>query len=105
MAYTEIFKLKRMLEEAEIPFVFSDNVYDKKHMLHIQYPNASDEERVCSVVQGYGTYGGDVDMLEILGLLTKREKRNNNAVAGWLSAENVFKRIQKHYKKRRNKNE
>lgn len=104
MAYTEIFKLKRMLEEAEIPFVFSDNVYDKKHILHIQYPNASDEERVCSVVQGYGTYGSDVDMLEILGLLTKKESKHDTVV-GWLSAENVFKRIQKHYKEWRDKNE
>lgn len=104
MAYTEIFKLKRMLEEAEIPFVFSDNVYDGKYILHIQYPNALDEERVCSVVQGYGTYGSDVDMLEILGLLTKKESRRD-VVAGWLSAENVFKRIQKHYKNWRNKNE
>lgn len=104
MAYTEIFKLKRMLEEAEIPFAFSDNVFEGNHILHIQYPNASEEERVCSVVQGYGTYGGDVDMLEILGLLTKKESRRNTVV-GWLSAENVFKRIQKHYKKWRNKNE
>ena len=44
-------------------------------------------------------------MLEIMGLLTDDEKKFDS-VAGWLTANNVFDRINKHWKeKQKNENE
>ena len=100
--YTEIFKLKRMLEDAEIPFVFADESYDlddgfKFEKYHIEYPCSYKENQdlVCSVIQGWGTYGAEQDLLEIMGLLTDEEKED--CVCGWLTAEDVFERIKTHY--------
>ena len=50
---------------------------------------------VCSVIaHGYGSEEG---LLEISGLLTPEEAKYD-AVLGYLDAENVFARIEKHYK-------
>ncbi len=101
--YTEIFELKEMLEGANIPFVYTnesfmltDLVFEKHH---IEYPCSWQEEtryRVCSVIQGRGTYGAEQNLLEIMGLLTEEEQKND-CVAGWLTAEDVFNRIKEHY--------
>ena len=90
--YKEILKLKGMLEEAKIPFYFRDNHFDG---YQICYPNKG-EERVCSVVEFEGSYGSHSDLLEIMGLLTKTESIDDEVV-GYLTAENVFERIKKHY--------
>ena len=68
--YKEIFKLKRMLEKANIPFEFIECFgYDKR--LLSAYP-------------------------DIMGLLTPWERyHHGDSVIGWLTAENVFKRIKK----------
>ena len=42
-----------------------------------------------------GTYGSEEDKLEITGLLTEIEEEEDS-VRGWLTAEEVFKRIKKH---------
>lgn len=112
MKYTEIFKLKEMLEKANIPFVYKDESWDrpilnedwnkiiqttKWYHYHIYYPTKG-ERRICSIIQGDGSYGREQDLLEIMGLLTKKEEKHNS-VAGYLTAEDVFNRIQKHYKK------
>ena len=55
---------------------------------------------VCSVIEGYGTYGAEDDRLEIMGLLISEEEANDT-VAGWLTAEDVFSRIKKHYEEGR----
>lgn len=57
---------------------------------HINYPNR--EKRIISVIEGIGTYGEADDKLEIMGGLTEEEAENDD-VAGWLTAENVFERI------------
>ena len=67
--YNEILKLKTMLEKAGIVFDF----YPRKEL-----------------------HGGFCDRLEIMGLLTK-EERKDGTVKGWLTAEDVFARIKKHW--------
>lgn len=102
--HTEIFKLKELLEDAHIPFEFTDEGFDwgdgnAFEKYHIEYPCSYKEsqDRVCSVIQGWGTYGAEDNLLEIMGLLTPEEEKNN-CVCGWLTAQDVFERIQNHYK-------
>ena len=98
MKYTEIFKLKKMLEENNIPFDYEDNSLCKGSQHHqICVPCFDLKKRVISVIQGFGTYGGQADLLEIMGLMTKEEKADDG-VAGWLTADNVFERIKKYLK-------
>ena len=100
----EIFRLKRMLEKAGIPFDFIEGFrYDKSlakdfpylmEHYHICYPN-KDNMRI-SVVEGLGTYGREQDRLEILGGFTPWEKfSHDDSPIGFLTAKNVFKRIKK----------
>lgn len=100
--YGEIFKLHKMLTEAGIPHEFLDESLFRK-FYHIYYPSADEYERllgmhsaysskVCSVIEGDGTYGYGDDLLEIRGLLT-HEEESADSVCGWLTAENVFERI------------
>ena len=102
MQYKEIFKLKEMLEKAGIPFEMS-SFFDG---YQIGYPSFKDDEyTVCSVIEHNGSYGRESDLLEIMGLLTDDEKKFDS-VAGWLTANNVFDRINKHWKeKQKNENE
>ena len=125
--YKEIFKLKEMLEKAEIPYIFIDifeenrklmknneylNEYlkDKEYyqillfndfrevMEHYNtYKVFDNEKRIISIVQGYGTYGEEDDLLEIMGLLTEEEEKIDD-VTGYLTAEDVFNRIIKYFK-------
>ena len=95
MNYTEIFKLKEMLKKAKIPFVWKEHK-DFRNGYQILYPVRGDKN-VCSVIEHTFSYGNEKDLLEIMGLLTKEEKENDS-VLGFLTAENVFKRIEKHYK-------
>ena len=92
--YNEILKLKNMLEKAEIPFEFSE-IFGG---YHITYP--SNKFRICSVIEHDCSYGNEQDLLEIKGLLTKNEKKYD-CVLGYLSAEEVFNRIKKNWKKLR----
>ena len=96
MEYKEIFRLKDMLEKAKIPFTFK-KLYDG---YQICYPNEdekqSDFEKGCSVIEHYGSYGHNQDLLEIMGLLTPEESEHDSVVGG-LSAENVFIRIRDDY--------
>lgn len=107
--YKEIFKLKRMLEKEGIPFEFFDRFNEFPDMkkicpdfehYQICYPRQG-EGRWISVIEGFGTYGGDCDKLEIMGGLTPYERFVNydSNVAGWLSARTVFHKIKNHYEK------
>lgn len=57
-------------------------------------------ERLVSAIEGYGSYGygsgfdepGN-DLIEIMGLLTPEEEEEGCPVQGWLTAEEVFRRI------------
>ena len=98
--YKEIFKLKQMLEKEKIPFDFTCASYPESNFIHyhLEYPNKFDMDgsRIVSVVEGVGSYGREADKLEIMGLLTPEEAEHDR-VAGWLTADDVFKRIKEHY--------
>ena len=94
--YKEIFKLKKKLEKANIPFVWIEHDIPSKKGYQICYPD-NGIDRVCSVIEHSFSYGNEQDKLEIMGLLTPKEEESDSVV-GWLSAKNVFKRIEKHYK-------
>lgn len=94
---TEIHKLHRMLCEAgvEHEYINHGSVFGKVDHWQICLYNI-EGERVLSVVEGAGTYGAEDDLLEIMGLLTEEEAVE--CVVGWLTAENVFERIQEYLK-------
>ena len=109
--YKEIFRLKRMLEKAEIPFDWIENFgYDKK--LLSKYPDLLEHYQICypckddgkgwiSVIEGFGTYGSEQDRLEIMGGFTPWEEYDGrDSVIGYLTANNVFKRIKRNYEER-----
>ena len=95
--YKEIFRLKKMLEDANIPFDFFEMDPDARKIIpefehwHINYPNRGDF--IVSAIEGFGTYGEQDDKLEIMGGLTEEEKEEGYDVIGWLTAEEVFERI------------
>ena len=107
--YKEIFKLKVMLDNANIPYEFLDrslvDEYNLKYPFYqivIYEPNQKNIEepiRLISVIQGHGTYGNEEDLLEIQGCMTPKEL-NYGSVLGCLTAKEVFKRIKKHYYKK-----
>lgn len=104
----EIKKLALMLDAARIPFAFTrrfDYPYEpEQSSYHLEYPTTFERgsvhdgiNRVCSVVQGYGTFGMEENKLEIMGLI-ESEEMDDSVVLGHLTAEDVFNRISKHWK-------
>ena len=97
--YKEIFRLKKMLEDANIPFDFFEMDPEARKIMpefehwHINYPNRGNF--IVSAVEGFGTYGEQDDKLEIMGGLTEEEKEEGYEVVGWPTAEEVFERIKK----------
>ena len=90
--YTEILKLKKMLEKVNIPFEWDENHFDGFHLIY-----SSEGKTICSVVEFNGSYGACCDLLEIMGLMTEEEKQETeDDVLGWLTAEDVFNRIKSH---------
>ena len=87
----EILKLHAMLLDKSIPHVIERDLDG----WHISYPWVG-KERVLSAVEFKGTYGAEQDLIEIMGLLTPGEFLMDS-VKGYLSAENVFDRIKRHY--------
>ena len=97
--YKEIFKLKVMLDNANIPYEFFDRswifinkIEHPSYQIIVYNPNS--EDRLISVIEGYGTYGEEKDLLEIQGCLTEKEEQEDS-VLGSLTAREVFKRIKK----------
>lgn len=104
--YKEIFKLKKMLEDAKIPFDFYERDVDIEvktiipewEHWHINYPSKKD--CVISAIEGTGTYGAEEDKLEIMEELTEEEEAEHDTVEGCLTAEDVFNRIKKFEERR-----
>ena len=90
--YSEIFRLGQMLVEANIPF----EIRTCHGGYQIGYPKLPPKECICDVIEHDFSYGCKEDKLEIMGLLTPEESRHDS-VLGFLTAENVFQRIKKHY--------
>lgn len=89
--YTEILRLKGMLDEAKIPNEFH-KFMDGWQVVY----QSDDSHRIMDAVEHYGSYGQENNLLEIMGLLTPEEDEYDS-VAGYLTAQNVFDRIKKHY--------
>lgn len=89
--YKEIFRLDEMLKEKEIPHVFR-NVMDGWQII---YPGGG-EKKVMDAIEHFGSYGNEQDLLEIMGLPTSEEEECDS-VLGYLTAEEVFERIEKHW--------
>ena len=95
MKYTEIFKLKKMLENAHIPFKFRE--IKMFQGFQILYPSFG-KLCVCSVIQHCYSYGNEKDLLERKGLMTPEEvEQTQDDVLGNLGACNVFDRIKQHF--------
>ena len=89
--YKEIYKLRNLLDVAGIPYVFENGFLNGGALA---YPNR--ENMVCSAIEHDDSYGRQADKIEIMGLLTDEEQKYDDVV-GWLTAEDVFNRISKHY--------
>lgn len=90
--YQEILRLDAMLTERHIPHIcqkFMDG-------WQVIYPQDG-KKRVMDAIEHYGSYGNEQDKLEIMGLLTPEEKKTDS-VLGYLSAKEVFSRIDRHWK-------
>ena len=91
--YTEIFRLKEMLEKDNIPFKFEKDEEYKEYIIRIP-KEYNKEECLMIVYQGEHTYGGSNNLLEICGGTTLEEKKEQGEeYLGYLTAENVFERI------------
>ena len=82
----EILRLKEMLESENIPFVF----FEREEVKGYQIFKTRMGKIIFSVVQHKYSYGNDVNLLEMWDM-------SKDDVEGYLSAEDVFERIKKHY--------
>lgn len=98
--YKEIFQLKTMLDKDNIPYEFYNHCFlnNEKYVESWQIIVPSITNKVISVIESDGSYGNQKDLLEIQGLLTEKEKKYD-CVVGYLTADDVFKRIKKYNKK------
>lgn len=101
----EFDKLCKMLDDAKIPYERNDDKnnlscfgVNREPMRRIVYGPDPDKDRVCvcSVICGYGSYGYEEGLLEMMGLLTP-EEMECDSVKGWLTADDVFNRIKRHW--------
>ena len=100
--YKEIQKLDKMLTEANIPHCMRSGflggyqiVYNGHNVEPTEKPI---RQTVCDVIEHTGSYGNEKDLLEISGLMTEEEmEEHQDTVLGYLTAENVFNRIKKHW--------
>ena len=87
----ELLKLRKLLRKEGIPFESIHSEWVGKMYPHLYYPQR--ENFICSIIchpYAYGYYNG---LLEIMGLVEDTE----DSVEGYLSAEEVFERIKRHY--------
>lgn len=92
--YTEILKLNEMLTKGEIPHSV-DRMFDGWQIVYFY-----NGKRIADVVQHFGSYGADENLLEIMGCLTSEEEEQDS-VRGFLTAEEVFERFSKDFLNRK----
>ena len=106
MKYQEIFRLKKMLEDAKIMFDWVPHFGYPEDRLMTKYPELMEHYQICypifdsdyrivSVIEGYGTFGAEEDKLEIM--LKLKPEDDDDRVIGHLTAEEVFAIIKKHW--------
>lgn len=88
-SYTEILKLDKMLTEANIPHTL-DRFLDGWQVIY-----SVNGKRIADAVQHCGSYGNEENLIEIMGLIKPEE--TSDSVLGYLTARDVFNRINKHY--------
>jgi hypothetical protein len=100
----EIIKLHNMLTEAGIEHHFIDRKAECREVYEelgfepgYQICVYEGDRRIISVIEGSGTYGFEANRLEIMGLLTDEELKHGS-VKGFLTAEDVYKRIERYFK-------
>ena len=86
----EPLRLASMCLANNIPFEIGEHLEG----LVVAYP--SFENRVSDAVCNSGSYGREKGLLEIMGLVDG-EKTSGDEVEGWLTAEEVFMRWNKHW--------
>ena len=89
----EIGKLINLLFDHCIPFEVTDDACGNRYN-QVWYP--SKEESVCDAICHEYSYGYEMGLLEMMGLLTENESKVDSVV-GWLTAEQVFERIWRHW--------
>lgn len=89
----EIVRLHKMLNEANIPHTFTDDMF-RDYILYPSYQIIikKDGNRLCDAVYHSGSYGYYDGLLEIMGGLTEEETKIDE-VLGYLTADKVFKRF------------
>ena len=122
----EIERLHKMLTDAGIPHEWRDRTPPSYSAMRCQLQEEhpikwgwqiivyeKNGDRMISAIEGYGSYGfGNFlqgydekygDLIEIMGLLTDEEALNDTVV-GWLTAEEVFRRIKEAWDERNIRN-
>ena len=88
---TELDKLEKYLKEHSIPYERVDEesrAHSGINRHQIGVPTLEPRGREWDAVCHYGSYGYEEGLLEIYGTIA------GNDVVGWLTAENVIKRIE-----------
>lgn len=99
--YTEAEKLDELLKMGGIP-------HTKERLLdgwQIAYPVSRQnfgDSCICDAVQHFSSYGSKENLLEIMGLTTSGLA---NSVEGYLTADEVYKRIKEDFDRRNCKDE
>ena len=93
MEYKEIFRLKEMLEEANIPFEWDVDNFVVSEGYQITIYSKDETTVLCNCTENSRSYGNKEDKLEIMDGLTEEENEYYHSVLGWLTAEEVFKRF------------
>lgn len=93
---TEMQKLIKLLDSESIPYDLVDDVMGNANN-QVFYPCM--EKAICDVICHHYSYGGRDGLLEIMGLVD--EEKIGDTVEGWLTAKEIFSRIQKDYHSRK----
>lgn len=90
----EILRLKKMLEDAGIPFEYDDDVFGEGDNLQARQivVFVDDEGNNVDAIYNTASYGYTEGLLEIMGGLTEKEG-SEDSVLGYLTAEEVFERF------------
>ena len=90
---TEMQKLINMLAKADIPYELT--VQPFTNTIQVWYPTQANP--VTDVICHEYSYGGKEGLLEIMGLVNEKNT-GGDSVEGYLTADEVFERIAKHYR-------
>lgn len=100
-SYNEILKLNTMLDNAKIPHTMR-RLYDGWQVIYApccggrkNYYNP--DFWVADAIENRYSYGAKDDLLELAGRLLTGEELKRDSVVGWLTANDVFQRISKHW--------